>query len=214
AFHDRPFLIGLSAARIPGVLTTWLDVGDDSPFSLANLPYGVVVSDRLPGRRVVVRVGEQVLDLARLAERGLVPGEQWWTSGSLNAFLASGPTRWQDVRTRLVELLTDSNRADDVSTALLPVSDVEAVLAFEVADYVDFYASEHHAANVGRLLRPGQEPLLPNWRHLPVGYHGRSGTVVASGTDVRRPCGQRREDPLGGTPVFGPSTRLDLEAEV
>jgi fumarylacetoacetase len=92
------------------------------------------------------------------------------------------------------------------------------VLPFEVADYVDFYASEHHATNVGRLLRPGQEPLLPNWRHLPVGYHGRSGTVVVSGTDVRRPSGQRLAagamSAEGSPPEFGPSTRLDLEVEV
>jgi fumarylacetoacetase len=89
------------------------------------------------------------------------------------------------------------------------------VLPFDIGDYVDFYASEHHAANVGRLLRPGQKPLHPNWRHLPIGYHGRSGTVVVSGTDVRRPCGQRL--PAGATaaaPEFGPSERLDFEAEV
>jgi fumarylacetoacetase len=81
-----------------------------------------------------------------------------------------------------------------------------------VADYVDFYASEHHATNVGRILRPGTEPLTPNWKHLPIGYHGRSGTVVPSGTPVVRPCGQRRA--ADGAVVFGPSTRLDFEAEL
>ena len=197
---------------------TWLDLDDDSPFSLANLPYGVVLCDRLPGRRVVVRVGEQVLDLARLAERHLVPGEEWWPTGSLNAFMATGPARWREVRSRLCDLLTDNARMDDVATALLPLGEVTPVLPFDVADYVDFYASEHHATNVGRLLRPGQEPLPPNWRHLPVGYHGRSGTVVVSGTDVRRPNGQRL--PAGATPLdgaapeFGPSARLDVEVEV
>jgi fumarylacetoacetase len=84
-------------------------------------------------------------------------------------------------------------------------------LPFEVADYVDFYSSEHHAANLGAILRPGTPPLMPNWKHLPVGYHGRSGTVAVSGTPVIRPAGQRRTD---GGPVFGPSTRLDFEAEV
>jgi fumarylacetoacetase len=195
------------------VRPTWLDLDDDSLFSLANLPYGVVVCERLAGRRVVVRVGQQVLDLARLAERGLVPGEEWWATGSLNAFLASGPARWREVRSRLTDLLVDTGRMDDVASALLPLDETTPILAFDVGDYVDFYASEHHAANVGRLLRPGQEPLLPNWRHLPVGYHGRSGTVVVSGTDVRRPSGQQRRDGADA-PEFGPSRRLDFEAEV
>ena len=196
---------------------TWLDLDDDSPFSLANLPYGVVLCDRLPGRRVVVRVGEQVLDLARLAERGLVPGEEWWAAGSLNAFMASGAARWREVRARLQDLLVDEGRMDDVATALLPLDETTPVLPFEVADYVDFYASEHHATNVGRLLRPGQEPLLRNWRHLPIGYHGRSGTVVVSGTDVRRPQGQRLPDGTttgDAPPELGPSRKLDFEAEV
>jgi fumarylacetoacetase len=196
--------------------TTWLDLDEDSLFSLANLPYGVVLCDRLPGRRVVVRVGEQVLDLGRLAERGLVPGEEWWSTGSLNAFMASGPARWREVRARLTDLLVDTGRMDDVATALLPLDEVTPVLPIEVADYVDFYASEHHATNVGRLLRPGQEPLLPNWRHLPVGYHGRSGTVVVSGTEVRRPSGQWLPPGAGpaAEPQFGPSGRLDVEVEV
>ena len=196
---------------------TWLDLGEDSAFSLANLPYGVVLCDRLPGRRVVVRVGQQVLDLGRLAERELLPGEEWWATGSLNAFMATGAARWREVRSRLIDLLGDESRMDDVAAALLPLDETTPVLPFDVGDYVDFYASEHHAANVGRLLRPGQEPLHPNWRHLPIGYHGRSGTVVVSGTDVRRPCGQRLPagTPIdGAVPEFGPSGRLDFEAEV
>jgi fumarylacetoacetase len=90
---------------------------------------------------------------------------------------------------------------------------VQLLLPVEIADYVDFYASEHHATNLGRILRPGQEPLAANWRHLPAGYHGRSGTVVVSGTPVVRPSGQRRPDP-DAPPVFGPSERLDVEVEV
>ena len=86
-------------------------------------------------------------------------------------------------------------------------------LPIEVADYVDFYASEHHATNVGRMFRPDSEPLTPNWKHLPIGYHGRSGTVVVSGTDIVRPCGQRKP-PTEPAPVFGPSARLDIEAEL
>ena len=94
-----------------------------------------------------------------------------------------------------------------------PVRDVTLHLPVEVADYVDFYASEHHASNLGRLFRPDSAPLTPNWKHLPVGYHGRAGTVVVSGTDVVRPCGQRKA-PDEPAPTYGPSRRLDIEAEL
>jgi fumarylacetoacetase len=96
---------------------------------------------------------------------------------------------------------------------LHPLDTVELHLPIEVGDYVDFYASADHASNVGRIFRPDQEPLLPNWKHLPVGYHGRSGTIVASGTDIVRPHGQRK-GPGDAAPVFGPSARLDIEAEL
>src|SRR5690606_15005303 len=120
---------------------------------------------------------------------------------------------WWAVRTRLTELLTDPHAAPAVRPLLRPLETVSPVLPFEVADYVDFYSSEHHATNAGRIFRPDGPPLPENWRHLPVGYHGRAGTVVVSGTPVVRPCGQRR--PAGaGAPVFGASTRLDFEAEV
>jgi fumarylacetoacetase len=129
---------------------------------------------------------------------------------ALNPFLAQGPARWAAVRQQVTELITT---AGGPAGAVHPVRGVELRLPFEVADYVDFYASEHHAANLGRLLRPGAEPLLPNWRHLPVGYHGRAGTVVVSGTGIVRPAGQRK-GPADPAPVFGPSVRLDIEAEV
>jgi fumarylacetoacetase len=196
-----------------GVTATWVDIPDGSPFPLANLPYGVVRASGSERGIVVVRIGDRVLDLARLAEAGLLPDRDWWATGSLNAFMADGREQWQRVRERLLELLGDDRFADQVGPALLPLADVDPVLPFAVADYVDFYASEQHATNLGRILRPGQEPLLPNWRRLPVGYHGRSGTVVVSGTPVRRPTGQRL---AGGDaePTVGPSQRLDIEAEV
>ncbi|MDQ3664168.1 MAG: fumarylacetoacetate hydrolase family protein, partial [Actinomycetota bacterium] len=96
---------------------------------------------------------------------------------------------------------------------LVPVGEVTTLLPFEVADYVDFYCSLDHATNVGRMFRPDSEPLLPNWRHLPVGYHGRAGTVVPSGTPVVRPCGQRKP-PDSDAPTYGPTQRLDIEAEL
>jgi fumarylacetoacetase len=161
--------------------------------------------------RVGVRIGDSVLDLPPL-----LGGEQVLEEPSLNAFMAQGRFRWSDVRAQVTELLANPRHRRDVEAALHPLSEVRLHLPFEVGDYVDFYASEHHAANVGRLLRPGTEPLMPNWKHLPVGYHGRSGTVVLSGTPVMRPQGQRpgsASSPASG-PEFGPSRRLDFEAEV
>ena len=171
---------------------------------MANLPYGVFsTGDRTPA--VGVRIGDWVLDLVP------VLGEQVFAGPSLNAFMAQGRARWRDVRTRITELLTDERHRASVQAALHPLSGVRLHRPFEVGDYVDFYASENHAANVGRLFRPGGEALMPNWKYLPVGYHGRSGTVVLSGTPVPRPSGQR---PGEGAPTFGPSQRLDFEAEV
>jgi fumarylacetoacetase len=132
---------------------------------------------------------------------------------SLNGLLAAGPAAWSGVRERVTALLTDDRHRSAVEPALLPADRVRMLLPFEVADYVDFYSSEQHASNAGRIFRSTGAPLQPNWKQLPVGYHGRAGTVVVSGTPVVRPCGQRR--PAGAdTPTYGPSTRLDFEAEV
>ncbi|HEY8982021.1 MAG TPA: fumarylacetoacetase [Streptomyces sp.] len=180
-----------------------LSVPDDSLFGPANLPYGVYSR---PGAapRVATRYGDHVVDLA------LLLGDDVFAAPSLNPFMAQGHARWTAVRAAITEALAGEVPAEAVHL----LADVTLHLPFEVADYVDFYASEHHAANLGRLFRPGNpEPLLPNWKHLPVGYHGRSASVVVSGTDVVRPCGQRK-GPGDPVPVFGPSVRLDIEAEV
>jgi fumarylacetoacetase len=152
-------------------------------------------------------VGTQVLDLAAVLD------DQVFARPSLNAFMSQGRDRWTQVRARVTELLTDGRHHKAVTPHLHRLQDVRLSLPFEVADYVDFYASEHHATNLGRLFRPGSDPLTPNWKHLPIGYHGRAGTVVVSGTPVTRPSGQRKS-PQAASPVFGPSQRLDIEAEV
>jgi len=121
--------------------------------------------------------------------------------------LALGPDAWAETRAQITELV------ESEALPALPLDAASLLLPFEVGDYVDFYASLDHASNVGRIFRPDQEPLLPNWRHLPVGYHGRSGTVVVSGTPVVRPCGQRKS-PAEQSPTYGPSLRLDIEAEL
>jgi fumarylacetoacetase len=177
------------------------------------LPYGVF-SHRGPDRRVGVALDDQVVDLAVLEAAGLLGStDNVLSSGSLNAFMARGASLWTTVRSRLANLLTAANPAETVREALIPLAEVTLHLPFEVADYVDFYSSLYHAENVGRIFRPGGEPLTANWRHLPIGYHGRSGTVVVSGTPIVRPSGQRQERGDPG-PTFGPSTRLDIECEV
>ncbi len=191
---------------------TWLDLPADHPFGIHNLPYGVFSTAGGPAR-VGVRVGDQVLDLAACAEQAGMESGSVWRTGSLNPFLAQGHPAWVAAREWLVEQLTNEAHGDCVSAHLVPIEDVRMHLPFEVADYVDFYASEHHATNVGRIFRPDSEPLTPNWKHLPIGYHGRAGTVVVSGTDVVRPSGQRKP-PSESAPVFGPSGRLDIEAEL
>ncbi|MGH3518987.1 MAG: fumarylacetoacetase [Haloechinothrix sp.] len=190
----------------PEVNETWLPVPEDSGFGLGNLPYGVFSRDDGPAH-VGVRIGDQVLDLA------VVLDDPVFARPSLNAFMAQGKTRWTQVRARIVELLTDEGHRDRVEPALHPTALVRLHMPIEVADYVDFYASEQHATNLGRMFRPDADALLPNWKHLPVGYHGRAGTVVVSGTSVIRPCGQRKA-PADATPSFGPTGKLDIEAEV
>jgi fumarylacetoacetase len=171
----------------------------NSLFGPANLPYGVF-STAGTEPRVGVRLGDRVLDLAVLL------GDDTFATGSLNPFLAQGRQRWDEVRATLTSLV-------DGAIPAHPLDEVKLHLPFEVADYVDFYASEYHASNLGRLLRPGAAPLIPNWKHLPVSYHGRAGTVVVSGTDIVRPSGQRK-GPDEEVPAFGPSRRLDIEAEL
>ncbi len=191
----------------------WVAGAEGSGFDVDHLPYGVF---RRPGAQagsVGVRVGDQVLDLAEMSRAAGVGWSDLFETAALNRLLAAGPEVWSQVRAWVVELLTDASGRDRVAPHLAPVDEVTLGLPFEVADYVDFYASLDHASNVGRILRPDSEPLLPNWRHLPVGYHGRSGTVVVSGTDVRRPCGQRKA-PHEEAPTYGPSRRLDIEAEL
>ena len=196
------------------MLTSWVPGADGSGFPAEHLPYGVFSVAGEP-RRVGVRIGDHVLDLARLtAARAARLDELVGDAAarpSLNALMGLGRERWGAVRSRLTDLVCDESHRAQVSPALVPVDAVTLHLPVEVADYVDFYSSIEHATNLGRLFRPGADPLLPNWRHLPVAYHGRAGTVVVSGTPVVRPSGQRR---AGDAVVFGPTERLDLELEV
>lgn len=191
-----------------------LDVAEGDPFGPHHLPYGVFSTpDRPDERRVGVRIGRHVLDAGAAALALGSPYAQLLAQPDLMALFAAGRTAWSDVRRALTAWVTVPAHRTDIEPLLHPVDSVTLHLPYRVADYVDFYASEHHATNVGRIFRPDGDALTPNWKHLPIGYHGRAGTVVVSGTDVVRPSGQRKA-PADPAPVFGPSVKLDIEAEV
>ncbi|MEA2358695.1 MAG: fumarylacetoacetase [Solirubrobacteraceae bacterium] len=178
-------------------------------FGPDHLPYGVFKrAGEQP--RVGARVGDGVLDLAVLAREGLLDEDPaLFAQPTLNPFMAAGRAAWARVREGLRRIV----RGPDAEATAVPLDEARLLLPFAVADYVDFYSSVEHASNVGRLFRPDADPLPPNWRHLPIGYHGRAGTVVVSGTPIRRPSGQRR-GPGEDAPSYGPSARLDVELEL
>ncbi len=192
--------------------TTWVEGAAGSLFDVDNLPYGVF-SRGGEEPRVGVRIGDLVLDVAPVAAAEMLDVHHVFQERSLNLLMAEGRRVRASLRTWLTGLLSDETERDLVEPHLVPVAEVDLHLPVEVADYVDFYASLEHATNVGKMFRPDAEALLPNWRHLPVGYHGRAGTVVPSGTPIVRPQGQRKA-PDDDSPTFGPSVRLDIEAEL
>jgi fumarylacetoacetase len=196
--------------------TSWVEVPDGSDFPIQNLPYGVF-SDSL-GTRCGTAIGDSIFDLAAAERAGIFSATmlepETFSSESLNAFIAQGRKIWLEIRTTLNEFLAAGNlEAETLANThdLIVSGPVDLLLPITVGDYVDFYSSEQHATNLGKMFRPDGDALLPNWKHLPVGYHGRAGTVVVSGTDIIRPTGQRRGD---GSPAFGPSIKLDIELEV
>lgn len=176
--------------------------------SVDHLPYASYATE---GRahRLGVGVGDQVVDVVGLLTDVAPDLAELGGGGNLDRLLAAGPQAWQQMRSTLQRVITESitwpGHAVTASTAQLRQP-------FTVGDYVDFYGNEHHATNVGRLFRPGQPALPASWKHIPIGYHGRSGTIVPSGVPIRRPQGMRPEPE--GPPSFGPSRRLDLEAEL
>jgi fumarylacetoacetase len=194
--------------------SSWLGLEPGHPFGLAALPYcSFSTHQHAAFRRAGVRIGDQVLDLTTATER-LLPGRAvLFRDGVLDAFLAEGDGAWAAVRAEITAWLSQDHFRAAVADLLTPVAGAELHLPFTVADYVDFYASREHVTNAGAILRPGAPPLPPSWLHQPAAYHGRAGSVVLSGTAIRRPCGLAwGERP--GEPAYGPTARLDFEAEV
>lgn len=201
-------------------LKSWVTSANEPgcDFPIQNLPYGVFRAGN--GDRIGVAIGDRILDLRAGAEEGLLDGLsdeliKASSAGLLNPLMALGPASWSELRRRIISLL-DADRADSktqarVAPLLVLMNHAVMRLPAAIGDYTDFYASIHHATRVGELFRP-QNPLLPNYKYLPIGYHGRSSSIVISGTEIRRPCGQIK--PKDGEPVFGPSQSLDYELEM
>ncbi|PIB31223.1 fumarylacetoacetase [Maribacter sp. 4G9] len=195
-------------------MSTWVDVRHDSDFTIYNLPFGIFsVDENEP--RAGIAIGTQIVDLAILAKADLLDvGEHYFSKPFLNDFIGLGKQITRKVRLDVQQLLSDENsELKNVSGALVDQNKAKMHLPVSIGDYTDFYSSLEHATNVGKMFRDPQNALLPNWKHLPVGYHGRASSIVVSGTPVYRPKGQVL--PKGEKiPVFKPSGRLDFELEM
>lgn len=201
-------------------LTSWIASANDpeTDFPLANLPYGIFTHAHTT--RIGVAIGDQILDLWSCASESLFASlpdavVDACTAGVLNPLMALGPEAWSALRNRLTELQessADEETQHRVSAMLVPQRDAEMHVPAQIGDYTDFYASMHHAMRVGKLFRP-DNPLLPNYKYVPIGYHGRASSIVVSGHEVRRPSGQTK-GPQATEPAFGPARSLDYELEM
>ncbi len=195
-------------------LTSWLDIPSDSDFSIYNLPFGIF-SKKKGKTRAGIAIGIHIVDLASLAEAELIDVSPFvFRQSTLNEFIGLGKKVTNKVRLDVQRLLTDTNSPLKGKPEMLVLqADVQMHLPVHIGDYTDFYSSIEHATNVGKMFRDPENALLPNWRHIPVGYHGRASSIVVSGTPIKRPKGQLM--PKDATaPVFKASGRLDFELEM
>lgn len=203
-------------------LQSWLEIPENSDFPIQNLPFGIF-STNGKNKRVGVAIGEQVLDLTVLAEEGYFETVEIYDlsvfyEDVLNPFIALGKKVTNKIREKIFELLEQHNGAlrdqEQIrKDALIPMKEVQMHMPVKVENYTDFYSSEEHARNVGSMFRDPENALLPNWKHLPVGYHGRASSIIVSGSPVIRPKGQTKADNRD-TPDFGPTRLLDFELEL
>ena len=201
---------------------SWIPVSKDSDFPIQNIPFGIFKT-HTTGPTVGSRIGNTVINLAKVTNQGYfdglkLPDKTVFQKSRLNEFIGLGKSVTNAVRDRIAEIFDDENtdaKNDKklISQALHDADDVEMRMPVEVGDYTDFYSSEEHARNVGTMFRDPDNALLPNWKHLPVGYHGRSSSIVVSGTNIHRPKGQTKP-PDSDQPVFGPCKLFDFELEM
>ncbi|WP_422354782.1 fumarylacetoacetase [Roseivirga pacifica] len=202
-------------------LKSWVEVPANSDFSIQNIPFGIFKTDSL-GPRAATAIGTQVLDLMVLEQNGYFEGldlpENIFAQPTLNAFMELGKAKTRAVRNRISDLLEEGNtelknNPEVLKEAFFEQSEVEMCMPIQVPNYTDFYSSEQHAFNVGTMFRGPENALMPNWKHIPVGYHGRASSIVVSGTDFHRPKGQTKADDAD-MPSFGPCRLLDFELEM
>ena len=202
-------------------LRSWIPVPENSDFPIQNIPFGVFLT-RDDIITIGTRIGDHAIDLGALHQLGYFKDipltDDIFLQDTLNDFISDGKKTWRLVRNRISELFEKNNKElqankDHQKIVLFTLDEIEMQLPVQIGDYTDFYSSKEHATNVGKMFRDPENALLPNWLHLPVGYHGRSSTIIPSGTPVRRPNGQTL--PKGAEkPVFGPSRLLDFELEM
>ncbi len=197
----------------------WLEIPSNTDFSIQNFPFGVA---RLGNRTfVATRLGDHVINLSELFDKNYLNNtgldKNVFATDKLNDFILQGKKTCSSVRNELINLFSNSsslsNNADDQAAILNNIEEVEMLMPLEVGDYTDFYSSIEHATNVGKMFRDPENALLPNWKHIPVGYHGRSSSIIVSGEEIHRPKGQTRPNP-DEAPVYGPCRLLDFELEM
>lgn len=199
---------------------SWINVPENSDFPIQNIPFGVFLTKE-DVITIGTRIGDSAIDMGALQQLGYFEGidltDDMFMQDTLNDFISDGKKTWRLVRNRLAELFDINNpklrdNSDHCEVVIFDLADIEMLLPVQIGDYTDFYSSKEHATNVGKMFRDPENALLPNWLHIPVGYHGRSSTIVPSGIPVHRPMGQTL--PNGeNSPVFGPSRLVDFELE-
>ncbi len=199
---------------------SWINVPENSDFPIQNIPFGVFLTKE-DVITIGTRIGDTAIDMGALQQLGYFEGieltDDMFMQDTLNDFISDGKKTWRLVRNRLAELFDVNNpklrdNKDHCEVVIFNLADIEMLLPVQIGDYTDFYSSKEHATNVGKMFRDPENALLPNWLHIPVGYHGRSSTIVPSGIPVHRPMGQTL--PNGeNSPVFGPSRLVDFELE-
>ena len=200
---------------------SWIKVSENSDFPIQNIPFGVFITKE-DVITIGTRIGDSAIDMGALQQLGYFDGidltDDMFMQDTLNDFISDGKKTWRLVRNRLSEIFEESNptlrdNKKQRDVVIFDIKDVEMQLPVQIGDYTDFYSSKEHATNVGKMFRDPENALLPNWLHIPVGYHGRSSTIVPSGKSIRRPNGQTM--PADATePVFGPSKLVDFELEM
>ena len=202
-------------------LKSWLEISKESDFPIQNLPFGIY-STKNKTKRVGVAIGVYILDLSQLLKLGYLDSlsfcEHCFSNEYLNRMMGHGKLEIRDLRNRISELLNAENselsqNKEAIAKVLDLQSESEMHLPIKIGDYTDFYSSEQHAFNVGSMFRDPDNALLPNWKHIPVAYHGRSSSIIPSGKDVIRPKGQQKLDD-NENPIFGASKLLDFELEM